>query len=234
MNVCSISGCEKQGSRRTLCHYHYNQARTRGTIPLPPRRGRTPCPPCSVEGCEKATASPFKPLCKMHQTRQRRHGDVHAVRPNAKAGESYRGAHDRIARTRGPASAHPCIDCGRDAQEWSYTHSAGERELVDPEGKPYSFNPSDYAPRCKRDHLLYDYEIKHSTGQRQTRVEARARQILEYLRSNPDASCPEMCRDLGMWHSPAWLAIRWLIKTGRIDVTSLGHGFRPARFAAKS
>jgi hypothetical protein len=38
---------------------------------------------------------------------------------------------NRIAEIRGKAKEHKCIDgCGRQAEQWSYNHCAGEHELT--------------------------------------------------------------------------------------------------------
>lgn len=70
---------------------------------------------------------------------------------------SYDGAHTRCRRYRGPARAHACIDCHRPALEWSFSHETpAGRTLYDDEGRPYSADPADYEPRCRRCHKLYD------------------------------------------------------------------------------
>ncbi len=64
--------------------------------------------------------------------------------PKWTANPTYDSLHGRVHRARGKAAEHSCVDCGEQAQEWSYTH-----------GK----EPSDvgsYEPRCIRCHRLYD------------------------------------------------------------------------------
>ena len=61
----------------------------------------------------------------------------------------YESAHTRIRRTHGPAAVHSCVDCGEQAQEWSYKDRQG-----------YSTDFSDYAPRCRPCHRRYDSTLK--------------------------------------------------------------------------
>jgi hypothetical protein len=114
-------------------------------------------------------------MCRMHETRVRRHGDINAVHdsgaPPGKAHPRWRGtdiryrtAHDRVVRRWGKASEHSCIDCGDQAVSWSYNGTDPE-ELSGP-GRPtadgsfsvqrWSADPSHYSPRCHRCHKRFD------------------------------------------------------------------------------
>lgn len=57
----------------------------------------------------------------------------------------YRGTHQRIVAERGKATEHPCIDCGRQANEWSFSDRRGHSPCIE-----------DYAPRCYSCHRRYD------------------------------------------------------------------------------
>lgn len=78
----------------------------------------------------------------------------------------YVRAHRKVARVRGKADTHACIDCGDQAQEWSFNYEnpsplfAGERRT------PYSHDPSDYDPRCKKCHLKFDREMDPTLEER--------------------------------------------------------------------
>jgi hypothetical protein len=61
-------------------------------------------------------------------------------------------------RTRGPAAAQPCVDCGTQAYAWSYTYEPGELHLPNAYG-----TPERYQPRCRGCHARYD--VEHRTGQ---------------------------------------------------------------------
>ena len=62
--------------------------------------------------------------------------------------------HKRIYRKHGPASNHPCIDCGQKAKDWSNT------------GK-YTDRIEDYVPRCRSCHIKHDF-----TDERRKKVSA--------------------------------------------------------------
>ena len=117
---------------------------------------RVPRDRCEVEGCDRQPRSRTAGICEMHYYRNRRHGDpLTVIEPQRGPDPTYRAAHSRVARDHGPARTHACVDCGRAAHHWSYTHTAS-RELVSPGGQPYSADPADYEPRCARCHVAYD------------------------------------------------------------------------------
>jgi hypothetical protein len=64
----------------------------------------------------------------------------------------YERVHRALRRERGPASAHPCVDCGGPAAEWS---------LNDPVvANDFSEDLQRYSPRCRPCHRLYDTEAR--------------------------------------------------------------------------
>jgi len=71
----------------------------------------------------------------------------------------YSGMHSRIRTDRGPASTHPCTDCGHQAAQWSYDH-ADPDERADSDGVvaglPYSLDLAHYDARCVSCHKLFD------------------------------------------------------------------------------
>ena len=120
----------------------------------------------------------------------------------------YRAAHATVARVRGKASDHTCVDCGKQAQEWSYAQRKG-----------YSENLDDYAPRCRSCHQRYDnptcsqgHDLTdsqnvwiRSTGARVCRTCARNRQRANYP-SQPKrprkVQPPKVCEECGMTFIP--------------------------------
>lgn len=72
----------------------------------------------------------------------------------------YDGLHKRIKKQRGPAQAHSCVDCGRQAAHWSYDHT-DPAEKRGPDG-PYSVDMDRYDPRCRRCHVLFDKRGNHA------------------------------------------------------------------------
>ncbi len=69
--------------------------------------------------------------------------------------KSYSRIHGLLAERRGPASGYLC-SCGKPAQRWAYQHSAGDEELVNAKGHPYSLNLLDYEPMCFQCHHSLD------------------------------------------------------------------------------
>lgn len=70
----------------------------------------------------------------------------------------YATVHKRLRRRRGPASAHPCADCGATAQDWSYDGLDPE-ELEGQAGRDvlrYSTDLARYQPRCRTCHNRFD------------------------------------------------------------------------------
>jgi hypothetical protein len=73
---------------------------------------------------------------------------------------AYNSLHARLRRVRGAASALICIDCGRQADEWSYRGGCPD-ELSEARGQgglamPYTLDLSMYDPRCKSCHVKRD------------------------------------------------------------------------------
>jgi hypothetical protein len=103
----------------------------------------------SVTNCADRTKHP-DPRCK---------GD--AVR--------YHGAHQRVKAVRGRASAHPCAWCGKPAEQWALGHATAHTQR-DVDGKdaglPYSADPSQYMPMCRRCHARFDRKHRALIGDR--------------------------------------------------------------------
>lgn len=74
---------------------------------------------------------------------------VHINDPN------YTRYHNKVYRLRGKASAQKCVDCGKQASEWSSVH---DTDGSDPHNH--------FQPRCFRCHKQYD-NIPQRTSQRQ-------------------------------------------------------------------
>lgn len=63
---------------------------------------------------------------------------------NYKEKPSVLALHKRIHKKYGKASERDCVDCGKQALDWSLN------------GSVYTDNIEDYSPRCRRCHLKYD------------------------------------------------------------------------------
>lgn len=79
---------------------------------------------------------------------------------------SYSGAHNRIHSLRGSATDYDCKECGHAAKDWSLDWKSippdsikwGRDKPAIDKLSPYSANPEDYSPRCRRCHHAYDSE----------------------------------------------------------------------------
>jgi hypothetical protein len=153
---CTVDGCDRKYLARGMCGMHYQRVQNLGTTELPIKEPRI----CSIEGCSGSVWA--LGYCQLHYRRWSRYGDPHVV--NNQNGEnnprwsgdeiSYGGMHIRIRDNRGPASEHPCVDCGSQAYEWSYDHT-GLNERVE-DGLRYSTDIGQYSPRCKPCHKAFD------------------------------------------------------------------------------
>jgi hypothetical protein len=69
--------------------------------------------------------------------------------------KSYSRIHGMLIERRGDASTYLCA-CGEQALRWAYQHSAGEAELKNDKGHPYSLDLRDYEPMCAKCHHALD------------------------------------------------------------------------------
>jgi hypothetical protein len=125
--------------------------------------------PCPVEDC--GSNQDYNGMCAMHATRVTRHGNPAAFthqrdRSLPRGPEhfnwsgsriTYHGAHIRVRRARGKASAYRCVGCGGAAAQWSYDHQ-DPAELNSKDG-PYSAEPEHYVPRCVPCHKRHDLAL---------------------------------------------------------------------------
>lgn len=165
MRICSIDDCEREHRARGLCKMHYDRRYKYKLIdiefplynPLSPRKSRkSSLRICSVDDCERKHRG--RGFCKKHYERWRKNGDPNIVkRPQFSSlpipkwtGDNvgYSGAHDRVKRARGAAKEYKCVDCGNQAQHWSYVGN-------DP--RKWSGNVHEYEPRCAKCHRRLDH-----------------------------------------------------------------------------
>lgn len=158
---CSVPGCDRESSSRGWCVAHYSRWRRTGQVGAAELAVKGVRVKCSVSGCQRDSTS--RGMCGMHYLRVLRHGTLSVV-PKAGPGSprwvergalTYDAAHDRVKRSRGPASIHECTNCGKGADDWAYQHSATE-PLTDDLGRPYSDNTNDYAAMCRSCHRAFD------------------------------------------------------------------------------
>lgn len=170
--TCSVDGCGRPVNARGWCSTHWWRWKKHGDVmadvPVRARdRGKvapSPDEECSVEDCKKPIYRKGRRLCSAHHVRLVRYGSPTFKPPLAKS-ITYRGAHKRVTRARGPASAHECVDCGGTAHHWSYDHT-DPNELVEVKytngvrcEAPYSLDVGRYDARCRSCHGKLDFSL---------------------------------------------------------------------------
>lgn len=148
--TCSIAGCPSQAQKRGWCGKHYLRWHRHGD----PHYVRAAVTGCRVDGCQRKTRSRSIDLCEAHYYRIRRNGTLR-LRDMRMPHARYRAAHARVDRDRGKAREHACVDCGTQAQHWSYMHT-DPNALSSDDGQPYSLSSEHYAPRCAPCHAAFD------------------------------------------------------------------------------
>jgi hypothetical protein len=103
-------------------------------------------------------------MCSKHYCRWKKHGDtITVLLPGAPKGKPHkksercsgRAMHKRVVALYGPAKAHVCKHCAKQAQEWAYAHDAPDEEL-DERGRPFSCLYEFYLPLCCSCHRIFD------------------------------------------------------------------------------
>ena len=130
---------------------------------------------CSIALCEKPVRSTRSPYCEMHYGRIRFGGTPGEAESRVgRSGEqhhhwagdniTYRSAHTRVHNARGAASSYQCVDCGKQAQQWSYNHLSDKEQWgLTSNGYylPYSTDVQAYDPRCVSCHQIFDEAHRH-------------------------------------------------------------------------
>lgn len=166
MPECAVAGCgtRARSGQGIYCEKHYYRMRRTGTTDVTnPRRETRGV--CIVDECELTDCGPHG-LCPKHLTRLRRHGDPSIRLAPARLGGDdhpqwkaeaigYSAAHERVRAIHGSATKHICVDCGVQADHWSYNHGS-EHEQCDDNGRLFSPDHADYSARCVSCHKVYD------------------------------------------------------------------------------
>ena len=136
---CSVCGDDVQA--RGLCNKHYRRSVRGESQRQYPRAGAT----CQVEGCDQPLEA--RGWCKRHYDQVRYNGTVVRQEPAIKPAV-YTNVHHDLREQRGRACQYRCVDCGRQARQWSYDSPDGRYS--------YSRDLSKYSPRCMRCHRRHD------------------------------------------------------------------------------
>ena len=105
---------------------------------------------------------------------------------------TYSGAHQRVRRTLGPASAQTCA-CGKPAAHWSYIYAPDEQPVT----RPYSTDPARYRAQCVGCHRAYDH-AHHPEGARRRKKLSDAQVADALLRINNGESRRSVARSLNV------------------------------------
>lgn len=161
--TCSEPECEKPcknsaGRPRPRCSKHEKDRET----------AKNRLKECDVVGCDKRRTQARR-YCGGHMSRLTRWGDLMAdvpLRTMSDEPNGYAAAHERVYKTKGPASAQICFVCGGQAQQWAYQHWS-PNEVTGPvpsRGKvwtaTWSTDPDDYEAMCRTCHLRMDAAIR--------------------------------------------------------------------------
>lgn len=167
--ICSVPECPRKHYALGYCYLHWGRCRAHGE-PGSAQGRQYRVAGCTVADC----AAPHKAggYCNKHYLRFRLHGDAltlpeptvyfGAEHPAWKGdGVCYGRAHTRVVDLNGSASHHSCIQCSTQAEDWAYLYGAPD-ERRDERGRPYSTNPSSYAPMCRSCHKTFDNAHRRS------------------------------------------------------------------------
>lgn len=94
-------------------------------------------------------------------------------------GFGYMASHMRVKRSRGLASQHACIGCGKQAKDWAYMGGCPDELVSDNAGHlcTHCPHPEHYEPRCRSCHSLHDAWNSGERNGRATISAAQARGI---------------------------------------------------------
>lgn len=162
--TCKAAECRNKprSSSADYCEMHYYRLRRNGTLDIV--ASRIPDAICRVRGCNNK-AQHTNGLCRNCHLRYERNGSFeHHHRGElhnlwlSNDDVTYTAVHQRLRHYRGNAREYKCVDCGTQAQHWSYNHDA-DNEKVEQLGMsvvPFSPDLTHYSPRCVRCHKHYD------------------------------------------------------------------------------
>lgn len=98
--------------------------------------------------------------CGLHRTTEQR------SQAQRKEFVGYLGAHTRVRTARGSVQNYPCVDCGKQAAEWTYD-GLDPNALTEPHGTHanaggclYSLDIEHYHPRCRSCHKRHDFALR--------------------------------------------------------------------------
>lgn len=163
--LCKIDRCEKPAKGRGWCSMHWWRWKNYGDPHYKKQRGQKPPKPCTVEGCgERAHAHGY---CGPHYYRFKKYGSPTVEGPGQHSGRKrlptpgYDTLHRRLSRDLGSAKTHTCVDCGKQAAEWSYNGGCPNElhDTLNSSSLAYSLDAGRYSPRCVKCHRRKDLSL---------------------------------------------------------------------------
>lgn len=157
--TCTVPGCGRPHQGRGYCDGHLRRFLVNGDPGPAEFEPRRPGALCSIDGCGKPAEG--RGWCNAHYLRWRKTGDPLTPLPEHGpnwVGDSvgYGAMHRRIRALRGRARDQVCVDCGAEAEHWSYDHSDADARIDPAKNLPYSTDPYRYVPRCRTCHRRHD------------------------------------------------------------------------------
>lgn len=169
--TCSLTDCEKPVKRAGYCYGHYMKNWRYGT-PTPDFgpgwadiRGQRFGTLVVVERVDHR----WRCTCDRGTERLVSAGDLNRCGDASTCGDrrthrrldvaGYTAAHQRCRSDRGKVQDHACVDCGEQAQHWSYNHDDPDELLaygLSAHPVAYSLKPEHYSPRCVPCHKRFD------------------------------------------------------------------------------
>ena len=116
---------------------------------------------------------------------------------------TYYTVHDRLRRTRGKATSLECVQCGERARDWAYQHTSSDEKVDPATGRVYSDDPSDYAPMCRKCHIILDNQKTPHVGSARREGSRRSAEKLTALRQS-DSSDGDRLRSVSRENAKTW------------------------------
>lgn len=162
--VCTVDDCGRKSFLRGWCKAHYERWR-KGDEPIGEIRsfeyhaGES----CAADGCDRARR--IREWCRAHYQMWRLTGVVPdgPVQPRSPRLPvvNYFSLHQRLEKDLGKAAGYQCVDCSRQAQDWSYDNSDPDELICSRSGLAYSLDEDRYLPRCRSCHAKFDGAGQH-------------------------------------------------------------------------
>lgn len=178
-HTCSLTECEKPVKRSGFCYGHYMKNWRYGT-PTPSfapswddLRGQR----FGTLVVQERVAHQWRCACDCGRERLVSAGDLNRCGESSSCGDravhrrldnaGYSAAHQRCRTDRGRVQRHACVDCGRQAQHWSYNHDDPDERIasgLSAHPVTYSLDPQHYSPRCVPCHKRFDLGRSDATS----------------------------------------------------------------------